>query len=126
MASVSRADDRRETTLEAIDYSHDLGVEIRGHTLVWPGWIYLPGDLEQNKDDPEYLRKRVNDHVRMDIVAMAGRVVRTLVSQGKAAGCHMVRWDGSDDAGIRVASGIYFCAMMAEGFNRIRKLLLMK
>ncbi len=66
---------RRETTLEALDWLHDNDIEIRGHCLVWPGWSKMPGDLEENKDDPAYLKSRVNEHIIDEVTAVKDYLV---------------------------------------------------
>lgn len=38
---------------------------MRGHVLVWPGWQNLPDDMEQNRNNPEYLKQRVEDHLQL-------------------------------------------------------------
>lgn len=40
-----------------------------------------------------------------------GRRVRTLVDEHLAAGRHEIAWEGDDDAGRRLAAGIYFCRL---------------
>ncbi len=45
---------------------------------------------------------------------VAGRLVRTLVEGHLDAGPHEIVWDGTDDAGRRVASGVYFAASEPE------------
>ena len=45
---------------------------------------------------------------------VAGRLVRTLVEGNLDAGPHEIVWDGTDDAGRRVASGVYFAASEPE------------
>ncbi len=43
----------------------------------------------------------------------AGRLVRTLVDEVREAGSHDVPWDGSDDEGRSVASGVYFVRIVS-------------
>ena len=38
---------------------------LRGHTLLWPGWQNMPSDMQANQNNPEYLKQRVFDHVRL-------------------------------------------------------------
>ena len=45
----------------------------------------------------------------------AGRRIRTLVSQAFTAGAQSSSWDGRDDAGRPVASGIYFLRALTGG-----------
>jgi len=66
---------RQSETIEAADYLLDMGIEIRGHTLVWPAWRYLPDDLELHKDDPDYLRQRTREHIEDEVSTMKGLVV---------------------------------------------------
>jgi flagellar hook assembly protein FlgD len=52
--------------------------------------------------------------------------VRTLVNGEKAAGRYTAVWDGHNDAGAPVSSGVYFYRMAAGGFADTRKMLLIK
>jgi len=52
-----------------------------------------------------------------------GQKVRTLVDGPRAAGKHTVRWDGHDDAGRSVSSGVYFCTMTAGKYRNTMKML---
>lgn len=47
--------------------------------------------------------------VRIDIVGVDGRVVRTLLDDAVTPGKHSVGWDGRDDGGRTVAGGVYVC-----------------
>ena len=64
--------------------------------------------------------------VRLSVYALTGQVVRTLVDGGHAAGSYTVTWDGTDDTGHPVASGVYLCRMVAGQYSAVRKLVLMK
>ena len=63
-------------------------------------------------------------YVELRIIDLLGRQVRTLVSEEKSAGSHQVTWNGQDDSGHRVASGVYLYRMTVEGYTGTRKLLL--
>lgn len=65
-------------------------------------------------------------HVRIDVFDMAGRRVRTLVDEARAAGTHTAVWDGLDDAGNRAPSGTYFCRMTSGGETTSRKMTMIK
>ena len=68
--------------------------------------------------------------VSLTLYNVLGRKVRTLVDGAHSRGTFTTTWDGRDDAGRRVASGVYFCRMTTggtAGFSEMtRKLLLMK
>jgi len=48
------------------------------------------------------------------------------VDANEAAGAKQVTWNGANDAGTKVASGIYVYRLEAGNFTATRKLLLMK
>jgi len=64
--------------------------------------------------------------VRVEIFAIDGKLVRTLLSDDRQAGEHQVRWDGMADTGSRVPSGAYFCRVLGGGDADTRPLLLLK
>lgn len=64
--------------------------------------------------------------VVVEIHDVAGRVVRTLVSAPMAAGVHEITWDGKDDRGETVASGVYFCRAEVGDWRDARKLVLLR
>ncbi len=65
-------------------------------------------------------------HVSLVVCDVSGRTVRTLEDSEVAAGVHSVRWDGRDDHGTPVASGVYFCRLKAGGVQQVAKLILLK
>jgi len=64
--------------------------------------------------------------VRLDVYDVRGARVRTLVNGAKPAGRHVVEWDGRDDRGTAVGSGVYFYRMATGAFSATRKMLLIK
>jgi len=62
--------------------------------------------------------------VRLFIYALTGQLVRTLVDGGRPVGGYSVTWDGTDDAGRDVGSGVYLCRMEIGGYSAVRKLVL--
>ncbi len=64
--------------------------------------------------------------VAITIFDVAGRRVRALVDGARPAGQQRVSWDGRDDAGRTVASGVYFYRMSSGSFTQTRKMVLLK
>ncbi len=64
--------------------------------------------------------------VELRIYNMVGQVVRTLVSERQNPGRYSIRWDGKDDRGLTVSSGIYFYRLTSEKFSDVKKLMLLK
>jgi len=65
-------------------------------------------------------------HVRLAIYDATGRMVRTLVTGELAQGLHSAVWDGLDDSGQAVSSGVYFSRLEFDGGSQIGKLVLLK
>jgi subtilisin family serine protease len=64
--------------------------------------------------------------VTLRIYDLLGREIRTLVNELQIAGFHQVVWDGRDQRGNRVGSGVYLYTMTAGAFVETRKMTLLK
>ncbi len=65
--------------------------------------------------------------VSLEVYALDGRVVRTLIADGSVdPGRNEIQWDGTDDGGQTVASGIYLCRLTASGFTQSMRVTLVK
>jgi len=65
--------------------------------------------------------------VDLRVYDVAGRLVRTLLNgEPRESGFQQVRWDGTDAAGARVASGVYFYRVNALGQSATRRMLRVK
>ncbi len=67
------------------------------------------------------------ENVSLQIYDMRGALIKTLVNhEVYQQGTYEVRWDGKDNLGVKVASGIYFAKMAAGKFMQTRKMSLVK
>jgi hypothetical protein len=64
--------------------------------------------------------------LRLTVHDARGRAVKTLVDRVQAPGTYSVAWDGTDQAGRRVASGVYFCRVEWNGQSDARRIVLLK
>ena len=64
--------------------------------------------------------------VRLSLYNISGQLIRTLIDGAHPAGSYAIAWDGRNDAGRSVASGVYLCRMIAGEFSAVRKLLLVR
>jgi len=64
--------------------------------------------------------------VSLKIYNVLGQLVRTLVDEEKAAGSHRVTWDGRDDRGQELSSGVYLYRLEIENLRVSRRMLLLK
>lgn len=62
-------------------------------------------------------------HVQVRIVDAHGRLVRTLANRQLAPGRHEMRWDGADESGRKVATGVYYIHSTAEGRRSASRLV---
>jgi hypothetical protein len=68
----------------------------------------------------------VKSHIRITIYDVCGRKIRTLVEENKLPGIYKVNWNGMNDSGQQVATGMYFIKMRTKDFECIQKLTLLK
>jgi len=64
--------------------------------------------------------------IRIVIYDVGGRLVKTVSEGHRAPGEYRVLWDGKDNKGQQVASGVYFVRMRAGSFEKTRKLVMIK
>jgi hypothetical protein len=60
------------------------------------------------------------------IYSILGEKVRTLVTGHLDAGIHKIHWDGRNESGNSVASGIYFCRLKTEAAARTMKMIMLR
>ncbi len=67
-----------------------------------------------------------NDNIRLTIYNALGQQIRTLVSGSREAGYQQITWNGRDDQGNSVESGIYFYRLSSGNFDQQRKMILVR
>ena len=90
-------------------------------------------DLFQNYPNPfnsitqlKYsLTSKQEQQIQLIIFDLLGRDVRSLVDEKQSAGIYTVVWDGKDNEGKQVSSGVYFYRIISGSFVKIRKMLLL-
>jgi hypothetical protein len=102
------------------------------------GAIYIPitrAELRQNYPNPfnpttsiTYFVPEAGPKQQVSLVVydVTGSRVRTLVSGEHDAGRFNVEWDGRDNRGNQVSSGVYFYRLHTTGFSASKKMLLLK
>ena len=111
-----------------------------GTVLYETGAVYVPvrtASLGQNYPNPFNPTTRIEYRlpegapgsktaVSVVVYDVLGAKVRELVNSDQSAGKHFVDWDGRNDVGETVGSGVYFYRMTASGFSAVRKMVLLK
>ncbi|RKZ15897.1 hypothetical protein DRQ53_07750, partial [bacterium] len=88
--------------------------------------------LAQNAPNPFNPRTVISfdlprdEDVRVSIYDVKGRLVKTLVSEPMTYGTHEAVWDGVDNRGNRVATGVYYYQIVAGRFTDTKRMVLMK
>jgi hypothetical protein len=93
---------------------------------VYADWLY------QNYPNPfnptTTIRYTVAETSPVDITIynVRGERVRRLLSETMPPGPHEVTWDGTNDRGQQVASGVYFYRLQVGGFADVKKMVVLK
>jgi len=88
--------------------------------------------LEQNFPNPfnpsTTIRYQIpnDNHVNLVIYNVQGQRIRTLVSSEQKAGYYQIVWDGRNEAGQTVSSGLYLYRVQAGSFVATQKMLMLK
>jgi len=48
--------------IAAINWLQQRNIRIRGHTMLWPSWQFMPDRMQQNQNNPGYLLQQIDDH----------------------------------------------------------------
>ena len=89
-------------------------------------------DLSQNYPNPFNPKTIIrfalpeDSGVKLEVYNILGQKVKTLINQGLTAGVREVEWDGRNDEGSVLCSGIYFYRMEAGGLVLAKKMVLIK
>ncbi len=98
-------------------------------SITSPG--FLDGGIQPNPFNPEtsigfYLPQGEPRPVSLKIYNLQGQLVRTLVDEVMDAGEHTVQWNGTNEFGVEVATGVFFAVLETGDIRQTRKLMLLK
>jgi immune inhibitor A len=88
--------------------------------------------LEQNFPNPFNPRTQIaytlakSDKVKIEIFNLLGEKVKTLVEERQNSGFHLVSWDGKNERGKELASGIYLYRLIAGKYQETKKMMLLR
>jgi len=97
-----------------------------------PARTYIRTDVLQNYPNPFNATTRISysiaapAFVEIRIYNVAGQEMRTLVLERKDAGCHETIWNGRDNAGRELASGVYFLMLRTGNEMLSKKMILLR
>jgi aminopeptidase N len=64
--------------------------------------------------------------IRIVVYDLLGRYVRTIVEASEMPGCYRVEWDGTDDRGVLLPTGVYIIELSTDGFTQRHKAVLVR
>ncbi len=67
-----------------------------------------------------------SSYVNLTIYNIEGKKVKTLVEQNLSAGEHTIEWDGTNNSGSKISTGIYIYRISTETFSATKKMILLK
>ena len=68
-----------------------------------------------------------NTHIELAIYNIQGQLIRTLLNGEEMAGTHTIIWDGKDNEGKKLGTGIYFYQLKeTNGIKKARKMLILR
>ena len=103
----------------------DLVVDVNGYYPSSATFVsVVPNPF--NPSSTVHFRLARRERVKISVFDVAGRSVRELADRDEDAGAHTVWWDGADDRGATVASGVYFVKFSAGSVSRTMKMVLVK
>ena len=96
--------------------------------------LNIPNQVTLNQNYPNPFNPSTNidfalpsdQNVRIEVFNILGQQIKLITDNMFNAGFHTVSWDGSNNAGEDVPSGIYFYNMSADGFVQANKMMLLR
>lgn len=88
-------------------------------------------DLKQNYPNPFNPATTIKfdmpsaGNMSLKIFNLLGQEIKTLIDTKMQAGRHAITWDGTDNLGRNVSSGVYLYQMKTENFQKTRKMILL-
>jgi flagellar hook assembly protein FlgD len=64
--------------------------------------------------------------VKLEVYNIRGQLVKTLTSSNMGSGAHEINWEGVNNTGQAVSSGVYFSRLTVCGKSLTNKMLLLK
>ena len=105
---------------------------------------WIPGSSTENEEVPQQQIMMYNhpnpfnptttisfsipeeSEVKLNVYNIKGQKVKTLINEQYSKGSHSIIWNGTDDNGKSVSSGIYFYKFKTGNFEKTKKMILMK
>jgi len=117
---------------EGLDINHRVWIinssAVSGDEKGVPQTDYLAANYPNPFNPGTYIDYGISENswVKIDVYDIGGHIIKTLHNGRKEGGHFKVYWDGRNEEGRLMASGVYFCRMRTAGHEITRKLVLMR
>jgi len=128
-------DDRPRIPVDRADHLADiirwLQNDVDPPTAATGGLVYA-FSLSQNQPNPFNPTTTIafgvarGGRVTLRVYDVAGRLIKTLVDDERIPGAYKSTWDGRNNDGRHVSSGVYFYRLVAGGETRVKKMVVLK
>lgn len=131
-----------EFELTGVDFDAASDISISEFAIVNPSADFIPVEIKgslpdrfvlgQNYPNPFNAGTNIDfnlprsGQINLQVYDLLGRSVVTLHDGFMQAGSHTVIWDGRSATGNNLATGVYFYRLQADGFDKTKKMLLIK
>jgi hypothetical protein len=127
-------DGEGEISLLSVDFERDVATDVDAGTLSPKAILPKAFALSQNYPNPFNPSTTIafdipedkEAFVRLKVYNIRGQLVRTLVNETMVEGSHKIEWDGKDNNGRYVSSGVYFYRIQTGEFSKTRKMVILK
>lgn len=94
----------------------------------------LPVDWQLSQNQPNPFNPETNityqvpktSLVKIEVFNLLGQRIKTLVNEEKNPGTYQINWNGLDDQGKSVVSGIYLYRIQSQSFNQMKRMILLR
>jgi hypothetical protein len=116
-------------------YSQDarlISHQVMEQSFNWRPAVPEQFDLSQNYPNPFNPSTKIDYQLTKDIPVtikvynILGQEVKTLVNQLQKAGYYTIEWNGTNNSGSTVSSGVYFLRLRTQGFVSTKKMMMLR
>ncbi|MFC1693157.1 Ig-like domain-containing protein [Candidatus Latescibacterota bacterium] len=132
--SDCEVDSEGGTLTGGVSHFSDIAIAPKSAVTTAVEEVEMPGEFSLSQNHPNPFNPETTIiymlpealHVKLTIYNVLGQHVRTLVNGMKPVGSYSVVWDGTNDAGEKVTSGVYIYRIEAGNLTKYKKLMMMK
>lgn len=114
--------------LDDVELSGESVVDVANSNLNLPVAFYVYQNYPNPFNPSTTIRYSLpkSDNVLINIYDINGNLISTLLNAKQNAGTHEVTWDGKNNSGLQVVSGVYLYKVQAGNSSKISKMILLK